>query len=377
MNILLQGMYFYPEVGGMEVHILNLARYFVQGKNRVEVVTSNSLKSSKKEVYDGITIIRTPFFGKNLLGWVLSTIVSIPVFLERAKYADIIHGHDIGSILPCVLAKIICKRPFVLTLHSSHYIKVSTKVLFKPYLRWGIRNGDCVFAASKEIREITIGLVPYKKIKALVNPVDTKLFSPEVSPRVRKENGEYILVCPRRLVEKNGVHILIEAMPKILASHNVKLVVAGYGPLRAKIEDRIVELGIEPNVLLLGAVPNEDMPAILSSADLIIIPSLMEATSIAALESMASGKAIAASNVGGLPEIIDDSVGFLMEPGNPDDIADKVNNALNDQPRLKEKGAKARRRVEENWSAEKLANYHVGIYRELIKGQEKTYGVRS
>lgn len=369
MNILLQGMYFYPEVGGMEVHILNLARCFVRGGNRVEVATSNSLKSPTKEVYDGIAVIRTPFFWRNLLGWTLSAIFSVPVVLRRGKYADIIHGHDIASILPCILAKRAHKRPFVLTLHSSHYIKVSKKALFRSYLRWGIRNADCVFAASEEIREITCNLVPHREVTALVNPVDTELFSPEVSPSVRRKNGEYILVCPRRLVAKNGVHILIEAMPKILAAHNVRLIIAGDGPLRGKIENRMKQLGIERNILLLGAVPNENMPAILSSADLIVMPSLMEATSIAALESMASGKAIAASNIGGLPEIIDESVGFLMEPGNPDDIADKVNDALRDLPLLREKGVKARKKVEENWSAKRLADHHLETYRRLSENR--------
>jgi glycosyltransferase involved in cell wall biosynthesis len=365
MKILLQGMYFYPEVGGMEVHILNLARYFVRGRHEVEVVTSNSLRSPRKEVYDGIEIVRTPFFGRNLMGWALTSIFSIPAVLRRGRLADIIHGHDIASILPCVLARAAYKKPFVLTLHSSHYIKASRKILFRPYLRWGIRNANYVLAASQEIKEITVKLVPYREVTALVNPVDTDLFSPQVSPGVRKKTDEHILVCPRRLVMKNGVHILIEAMPKILGTHNVRLIVAGDGPLRGKIEKRMRELGLERSVLLLGSVGNENMPAILSSADLIVIPSLMEATSIAALESMASGKAIAASNVGGLPEIIDDSVGFLMEPGNADDIADKVSNALQDLPLLREKGARARSRVEEKWSAKKLADYHLKIYRRL------------
>ncbi|MCK4421143.1 glycosyltransferase family 4 protein [candidate division WOR-3 bacterium] len=366
MNILLQGMYFHPEVGGMEIHMLNLARYFVKAGNKVKVITSNSLKKKKKETYNGIIIIRTPFFGKNLFGWAFTTFFSIPAFLKKAKNADIIHGHDIAALLPCVLASILYKKPFVITLHSSHYIKVSKKLLFKPYLKHGLKKADCIFAASEEIKKITQQLVPNREVTALVNPVDTELFSPEVPPCINKEKDEFILVCPRRLVEKNGVHLLIEAIPDILSAHNVKLVIAGDGPLRTGIESRIKQLGIEKEVMLLGTIPNEEMPSILTSADLIVIPSLMEATSIAALESMASGKAIAASNVGGLPEIIDESVGFLMESGNPDDYTDKINIALSDVKLLKEKGRRARKRVLENWSAKKLAEYHIGVYKKLI-----------
>ncbi len=370
MRILFNGMYFHPEVGGMEVHMLNLARGFTKLGHKVEVVASNSLKSGKIEIYDDILIIRTPFFGKNLIGWVLTTIFSIVVFLRRSKKASIIHGHDIASILPGILAQIVRDKPFVLTLHSSHFIKVSSRFLFKQYLKWGIRKADYVFAASVEIKNIAQGLVPDKKIEALTNPVDTELFSPKRKPTIGKNEDEYLLVCPRRLVEKNGVHILIEAMAKISSERKVKLVIAGDGPLREKIEKRLKELRIEDKVIFLGAVPNEEMPGVLISADLIVIPSLMEATSIAALESMACGKAIAASRVGGLPEIIDEKVGFLMEPGNPDDIAKKINIALKDINLLKKKGKLARSKAVDNWSARKLVNRHFEIYKRILRDKE-------
>jgi glycosyltransferase involved in cell wall biosynthesis len=361
-------MYFYPEVGGMESHMLSLARGFVRLGDEVEVITSNSLKSRKVEIYDGISIIRTPFFGKNLIGWVLTTVFSLKDFFRRAKIADIVHGHDIASIFPCMLAKIFQDKPFVLTLHSSHFIKVSGKPVFKNYLEWGIKGSDYIFAASEEIRDIANKLVPEKKIEALVNPVDTEIFSPEVTPSINRRKEEFILVCPRRLVEKNGVHLLIEAMPEISSKKKVKLIIAGDGPLRERIEERLKELKIEEKVVLLGTVPNEKMPGIISSGDLIVIPSLMEATSIAALESMACGKPIAASRVGGLPEIIDKDVGFLMEAGNPLDIAKKINIALSDINLLKRKGKAARKRVVSNWSSNRLVTEHREVFERIIAG---------
>jgi len=367
MRILFNGMYFYPEVGGMETHMLNLARGFIREGDKVEVITSNSLKSRKVEIYNGILIIRTPFFGKNIIGWVLTTVFSLLAFLKRSKKADITHGHDIASVLPCMFAKIFQNKPFVLTLHSSHFIKVSKNFIFRPYLKWGINRADFVFAASKEIQEIGEKLVPGKKIEALINPVDTELFSPEIKPVINRKKGELLLICPRRLVEKNGVHFLIEAMPKICLKHNVKLIVAGDGPLKTKIEERLKQLKLSERVKLLGTVPNEEMPGVIAAGDLVVIPSLMEATSIAALESMACGKAIAASRVGGLPEIIDENVGFLMEPGNSDDIAEKIIKALDNVNLLKKKGRKARKRVVCNWSTSLLVKKHRKIFENIIK----------
>jgi glycosyltransferase involved in cell wall biosynthesis len=366
MRILFNGMYFYPEVGGMESHMLSLARGFVRLGDEVEVVASNSLKTRRSEIYEGISIIRTPFFGKNLIGWILTTVFSLSVLLRKSRNADVVHGHDIASIFPCMLAKIFQGKPFVLTLHSSHFIKVSGKPVFKNYLRWGVKGADYVFAASEEIKRIANKLLPDKKIEALINPVDIEIFSPKAKPSIGREKGELILVCPRRLVEKNGVHFLIEAMPKICLKKKVKLVVAGDGPLRDRIEKRLKDLKIEKNVMLLGTVPNDKMPGIISSGDLIVIPSLMEATSVAALEAMACGKAIAASRVGGLPEIIDKQVGFLMEAGNPFDISEKINIALNDINLLKRKGKAARERVVKNWSSNRLVKEHREIFKKII-----------
>jgi len=351
----------------METHMLNLARGFIREGDKVEVVTSNSLKSQKVEICDGILIIRTPFFGRNLIGWILTTVFSLLAFLRRSKKADIIHGHDIASIMPGMFAKIFQKKPFVLTLHSSHFIKVSKKFIFKPYLKWGVNGADFVFAASKEIQKIGEKLIPNKKIEALINPVDTEKFSPEIKPDINREKGELILICPRRLVKKNGVQFLIEAMPKICSKHNVKLIIAGDGPLKTNIKERLKQLKLSERVKLLGTVPYEEMPGVIASGDLVVIPSLMEATSIAALESMACGKAIAASRVGGLPEIIDEEVGFLMEPANPVDIAKKIDTALKDVGLLKEKGEKAREKVVCNWSTSLLVKKHRKIFKNIIK----------
>jgi glycosyltransferase involved in cell wall biosynthesis len=107
------------------------------------------------------------------------------------------------------------------------------------------------------------------------------------------------------------------------------------------------------------------MPGILSSADAIVIPSLMEATSVAALEAMSCERPVAASDVGGLPEIVDRTTGTLFEPADPDSLAAAVVALLrrNDRAAM---GRTARERVVRNWSLERLAKRHVEIYTGLL-----------
>ena len=109
------------------------------------------------------------------------------------------------------------------------------------------------------------------------------------------------------------------------------------------------------------------MPGILSSAELAVFPSLMEATSVAALESMACELPVAASDVGGLPELIDGEVGGLFESGNPTALAETVISLLG-RDDLSTLGAWARARVVAKWSNARLVDRHLEVYGSLIKG---------
>jgi glycosyltransferase involved in cell wall biosynthesis len=139
----------------------------------------------------------------------------------------------------------------------------------------------------------------------------------------------------------------------------------GYGPEREKSERLAAELGVADAVRFMGARPNAEMPGLLSSAEVAVFPSLMEATSVAALEAMSTQVPVAASNVGGLPEIVDETVGTLFEPADPADLARKLA-ALLQRADLREAGVRARQRVVTSWSNERLARRHIEIYETLL-----------
>jgi glycosyltransferase involved in cell wall biosynthesis len=103
-----------------------------------------------------------------------------------------------------------------------------------------------------------------------------------------------------------------------------------------------------------------------ADTDVAIFPSLMEATSVAALEAMSCGVPVAASRVGGLPEIVDESVGTLFDVANPEAQAAAIV-ALLKSPELAERGRTARQRVVSSWSVARLARRHVEIYETLLR----------
>lgn len=366
MKILMQSIYFWPEIGGLENHVFYLCKTLVKRSHSVTVITSRSQKEfPQKEIIEGIEVIRKWCPGKHPLGWISTSLISIPAFLKKAKKFDIWQAQTHPSALPPIIARTFFKRPLVLTVHTSHFLKLAKKWWYKPILKWILKKPDLVLAASEEIKEVCLSLVKNLKVQAIVNAVDTNIFSPQ-EPSIKKENNEIVLICPRRLVPKNGVEFLIKAIPLIKEKITVRLYIIGDGPLHQQLEELSRNLKVEKWVSFLGAKPNNMMPGFLSGADIVVIPSLLEATSVAALEAMSCERVVAASAVGGLPTLIDEKVGILFKSGDVNDLAEKVIQlALRED---KEKmGRAAREKVLRNWSWENLTEKHLNFYQSLIE----------
>ena len=366
MNILIKSEVFVPRVGGIENHVYNLAKGLVRNGYQVTVISPAWPNNTSRglQIMDGICVYRTWNFGENLLGWLLSTLFSIPRVVSEAKKADILHTHTIFSMLPCIVGKLIFKKKHVLTLHHSRFLKAAKKKWVRPIFKKMLGNADFVLAASKELEETAIAINPGITSQPLINAIDTNLFKPQ--PGVLKpKRDEKILICPRRLVEKNGVEYLVRAMPMILSEIDAALFLVGDGPLREQLEKLSSELGVSENTHFIGAVENREMPGYLCSADVVILPSLMEGTPLAGMEALSCGRPVAGSNVGGIPEIVSEETGVLFEPGNSIDLAQKVVKFLKEND-TKKVWAVNRQKVEKNWSLAQFIELHKEIYQCLM-----------
>lgn len=365
MKILQQCIYFPPEVGGLESHVFYLCRDLVRLGHEVTMVTSRSQRGTERaEEMAGIHVIRTWFPSRNPAGWAAHTIMSTPNYLPLARRADVLHAQTFASALPGMVAKRLYGKPLVLTLHTSHFLRLARRRGFRGVLRRIIASSDHLLAASEEIRDVALNLFPHPRAEALTNGVDTDLFRP-VEATLPREEGRYRVIVPRRLFEKNGVEYLIRALPLLRGRMDLEAILVGDGPLRGRLESLAQELGVVDSVRFLGARPNAEMPGLLSSADAVVIPSLMEATSVAALEAMSCERPVAASDVGGLPQIVDESVGTLFRPADPAHLAARLADML-ESPDLRGRGVEARRRVVASWSNDRLARRHIEIYEELL-----------
>ena len=363
-------IYFPPEVGGLESHVYHLCRALASRGHDVGMVTSRSNPLFPPfEEMDGVRVWRTPFPSRSPAGWVAHALGSVPRALREARGVDVLHAQAFASIPPLQLARGVTGAPLVATFHTSHFLIRARQPRWRPALRTLVRGPDHVLAASREIAAVAEELAPGTRVEALTNGVETALFR-RVEPTLPPGIGPRIMV-PRRLFPKNGVDVLVRALPGVMERvPDVEVVIVGDGPERRALERLAGDLGVGHRIRFLGARPNAEMPGLLSSADLAVIPSRMEATSVAALEAMACELPVAASDVGGLPEIVDGSVGGLAPPGDPDGLARLVAELLR-RPDLRALGVAARERVVTHWSNARLAERHLEIYGELVERRRR------
>lgn len=371
MNIVMHCVYFPPEVGGLESHVFYLCRALAALGHRVDVVTSRSMPNlPEHEVMDGVGVWRTWMPGRHPVGWIAHAVASTPRLLSLAREADVVHAQAFSSIPPGEVARAKTGAPLVATLHTSHFLRRARMTRWRPVLRHLVKAPEYCLAASVEIADVARSLAPDVDVEPVTNGVDTDIFR-RVEPSLPRVEGRRRMLVPRRLFEKNGVEYLVRAMPRIVDEMDVEAVVVGDGPERPKLEAIAREAGVGDRVRFLGARPNVEMPGILSSGDVAVIPSLMEATSVAALECMACQLPVAGSRVGGLPEILDETVGTLFEPADPEDLARKVVQLLR-RDDLQDLGTTARARVVDQWSNRRLAERHLEIYESLTTRTRRT-----
>lgn len=360
-------VYYPPEVGGLESHVHNLCRALVERGHRVDVVTSRSMEHTPRyEVRDGVHVWRTWFPGKSKAGWAAHAAGSVRRTLRVSLGADILHAQALQSVPPMQLARAFRGVPLVATWHTSHFLQLAERAGWRRWLARMIRSVDQNLAASREIAAVAEGLAPGVSVEAVTNGVETSVFRPVEPALDPPAPGRRRLVVPRRLFHKNGVEHFIRGMPMIAEEIDAEAFIVGDGPERKRLERLTSEVGVSNRIRFLGARAHHEMPPLLCSGELAVFPSLMEATSVAALECMACSVPVAASRVGGLPEIVDEEVGGLFEPADPRDLARCVTVLLR-RDDLRALGARARERVVTRWSNARLAERHLEIYEELIQ----------
>jgi len=178
-----------------------------------------------------------------------------------------------------------------------------------------------------------------------------------------KEEGRYFIYFGR-LSEEKGIITLVKAMSKV---KEATLLIVGTGPLESEIKQMVKTAKLN-NVRLLGFRSGEDLKAIVQGSMFSILPSeWYENNPLSILESFANTKAVIGSKIGGIPELIDENVnGLLFEPGNDEELAEKINYLFSRKKEAAAMGKNARQKIKNEYNAEKHYEKISEVYKELL-----------
>ena len=171
------------------------------------------------------------------------------------------------------------------------------------------------------------------KIRVIHNGVDIHKFKPtDEKKKVKKELGfnpdDIAILSVGRLYARKGLFTLIESIPKVVQKHrNAKFIISGKGQSNElkKLVRHAIELGVKDNIVFTGYFPDAKLPKLYQAADIFAFSTFYENLPFAVLEALSSGLPTVTTNVGGIPEMIEDGKnGFLVKPSNPQELANQV-----------------------------------------------------
>ena len=345
---------FLPNIGGLETHLKDLIDELIKRDWKVTVLTYQPLNTPALgkwvEETKNLTIVRLPvlrglfykLYKKPFLEFLFLEpllFIMTPLLLIMYPKIHVINAQGLIAGFSASFWSRIFRKRYVVTAQSVYHFP--KKGLYRKVCRWIFNSADKVIAISKQTKKDieTLGVNP-KKIVVYTNWEDSDFFVPVDKKKAKKKLGfqdKFVVSFFGRLVEEKGVKVLIDAIKR--ADKRIKFAIYGEGPLQDYVID---EAKKNKNIKYMGIITPDLLPLHYSAADLVVMPSLHEE----GFGRVASGALfcqtpVIASNRGALPEVVNDSVGKVIEP-TPSEIARAVNFFYSNRQLLKKCSLNAR-----------------------------------
>lgn len=351
MRIMIVTDQYPPMVGGVPTVTYNLGIDLANRGHQVSVIAPSYGVRDVRRVEQKVHVYRFSSFE-----WPTYKEMRIPFLpllplrnLIKKIDPDIIHIHSpvvLGNIahihagglhkpviatnhyLPINLSRSLASEPFI----GKHFCNVSYS-----YLVYFCNGCQYVTAPTKTALNLLYEHGLHAPARAISNGIDLQKFTPgERDPQLLQRFGlptdRPLLLHVNRLSEEKRVDVLLDAVAKIKMDAHLALV--STGPAEADLRLQVKRLGIVDRVSFLGFVSDTDLLVLRRSADLFVIPSEADLQSLSTMEAMACGLCVIAANAYALPELVHhEENGFLFQPGDSDELAQKIDQLLSDEDR--------------------------------------------
>jgi glycosyltransferase involved in cell wall biosynthesis len=385
-------------VGGLGKHVTELApvlagQITANGPIAIDLFTpQNNGGAAVERVSDYLTVCRVavpPLDPQDNYNSVISSnhflVDAAGVRGDEQPY-DLIHVHDWLVTKAGVTLKERWKAPLLTTIHATERgrhrghtpgetsYQIDRTEWLSCYEAW--RVVACSQFMHRELQEYFD--LPGDKVVVIPNGItlpEESFCTPEELAQLRQQyapNGERLLLFVGRIVHEKGLHVLVRAMPRILADHpNTRLLVAGKNG--SSLWPLAYELNVDSAITFLDFVSNRERDCLYRIADAAIFPSLYEPFGIVALEAMAANCNVIASSVGGLGEVVRHlHNGLTVLPDNPMSIVWAVNQLFSDPVAAERRRAAAIREIKSVYNWTRVAQQTAALYEQVVAERRST-----
>lgn len=354
-NILILAIGFLPNIGGLETHLKDLIEELVKRDWRVVVLTYQPLNTPTLgrwiEKRKNVTVFRLPvlrgifykLYKKPFLEFLfLEPFIFLvtPIILLMYPSITVVNGQGlIAGFAASFWAKVFRKR-YVVTAQSVYHF--SKEGLYRTICRWIFKSADKVIAISSQTKaDIETLDVSSGNIQIYTNWENSNFFKPQNKEQAKKELGfanKFVVSFFGRLIEEKGVKVVVKAAR--LFNKGITLLIYGEGPLVDYVKSAAQK---NENIIFMETVSPNLLPPHYSAADLVVMPSLHEeGFGRVAAGALFCGTPVIASNRGALLEVVNDSVGKIINPI-PREVARAVNFFYSNREALRKRSLNTRR----------------------------------
>lgn len=382
-------------IGGISPHVYYLSRSLARNGVKVFVVTCDFPEAPQHEVLDGVEVYRVDSYrnpSPDFATWVYLMNVNMQkeaamIIRNLDENVDVIHAHDWLVATAGIGLKHVFRKPLFATIHSTeigrrngihldHERMIHETEAWLTYEAWKVIC--CSDYMVSHVRW-AFGLPPDKQVM-IPNGVNTDVYAEAQSKDLTQFRrrfalpGERIVLFVGRLVYEKGVHVLVNAIPKVLEKVNAKTVIVGNGYMKEQISGIVKGLGIDQKVMFTGFVDDETLRRLQTCADVSVVPSLFEPFGIVALEAMAAKSPVVVSDTGGLAEIVDHDVdGIKVYPNNPDSLAWGITRVLTDERNANRLRSNAYKKIQEKYNWDRIAKQTRDVYRAVLNDYSNSF----
>lgn len=367
------GITCYPTVGGSGVVATELGKLLAERGHEIHFITSSVPfrlnKMYPNIYYHQVEVNQYSVFQHAPYDIALANKMAV---VARREKLDILHVHYAVPHAVCaILAKQMADTDLkiVTTLHGTDITVLGYDPSLTEAIRFGIEQSDHVTAVSHALVDQTYSLIkPDKDIETVYNFIDERVYRKVNSEHLKRDYGilphEKVIIHVSNFRAVKRVEDVVQTFSRIVEHIPSKLLLVGDGPEMTVICQLVKELGLKDKVLFLGK--QDSLEELYSLSDLMLLLSQKESFGLVALEAMACGVPCIGTDVGGIPEVIEDGVnGYVCPLGDVETISEKAVSLLNSHDLYKQysENALETARTKFHWS--KIVGQYEQIYRKL------------